>query len=69
MHITSVSVVVPIFNVELYVEDCIRSVMRQTYDGPMECIVAVTAGTEAKAVLMELALIDGAQHLVDGLLD
>ena len=36
---------------------------------PMECIVAVTAGTEAKAVLMELALIDGAQHLVDGLLD
>ena len=33
MHITSVSIIIPIYNVGLYVEDCIRSVMRQTYKG------------------------------------
>lgn len=58
MHITSVSVVVPIFNVELYVEDCIRSVMRQTYDGPMECIVVDDCGIDSSMDIVEKLVVE-----------
>ena len=49
----SVSVIVPIYNVEPYVEDCIRSVMRQTYNGPMECIVVDDCGTDNSMAVVE----------------
>lgn len=42
----SVSIIVPVYNVEAYVEDCIRSVMRQTYTGSMECILVDDCGTD-----------------------
>ena len=41
-----ISIIVPVYNVAPYVEDCIRSVMRQTYDGKMECIVVDDCGTD-----------------------
>ena len=41
-----VSIIVPVYNVEPYVEDCIRSVMRQTYTGTMECIIVDDCGTD-----------------------
>lgn len=53
MHQPSVSIIVPIYNVEPYVEDCIRSVMRQTYDGPMECIVVDDCGTDNSMAVVE----------------
>ncbi len=53
MHIISVSIIVPIYNVELYVEDSIRSVMCQTYDGPLECIVVDDCGTDDSMVKVE----------------
>lgn len=34
-----VSIIIPVYKVEKYIERCLRSVMAQTYDGPMECIV------------------------------
>lgn len=49
----SVSIIVPVYNVEPYVEDCIRSVMRQTYDGPMECIVVDDCGTDNSMAIVE----------------
>ena len=58
MHITSVSIIIPIYNVGLYVEDCIRSVMRQTYDGPMECIVVDDCGTDDSMVKIEKLILD-----------
>ena len=42
----SVSIIVPVYNVELFVADCIKSVMQQTYDGRMECIVVDDCGTD-----------------------
>ena len=42
----SVSIIVPVYNVGPYVEDSIRSVMRQTYTGPMECIIVDDCGTD-----------------------
>ena len=34
-----VSIIVPIYNVEPYIEECLQSVMRQTYSGMIECIL------------------------------
>lgn len=34
-----VSIIVPVYNVEPYIEDCLRSVASQTYKGQLECII------------------------------
>ena len=39
MNHPKVSIIIPVYNVELYITDCLQSVMNQTYQGPMECIV------------------------------
>ena len=53
MNQPSVSIIVPIYNVEQYVEDCICSVMRQTYDGPIECILVDDCGTDNSMVVVD----------------
>lgn len=53
MNQPSVCIIVPVYNVEPYVEDCIRSVMRQTYDGFMECIVVDDCGTDDSMAVVE----------------
>lgn len=35
----NISVIIPIYNVEKYVERCILSIMNQTYTESVECIV------------------------------
>lgn len=35
----SVSIVIPVYNVSDFIADCIDSVIKQTYCGPMECIL------------------------------
>lgn len=49
----SVSIIVPVYNVEPYVEDCIRSVIHQTYAGPMECIIVDDCGTDNSMAVVE----------------
>lgn len=56
MNTLSVSIIIPVFNAELYIATCIRSVMRQTYDGPMECIL-VDDGSTDKSILIAEELI------------
>lgn len=34
-----ISIVVPVYNVEPYIEDCLKSVASQTYKGDIECII------------------------------
>ena len=41
-----ISIIVPVYNVEDYVEDCLRSVMSQTYMGEMECLLVDDCGTD-----------------------
>ena len=53
MNKPSVSIIVPIYNVGPYVEDCIRSVVRQTYDGPMECILVDDCGSDSSMDIVE----------------
>ena len=49
----SISIIIPVYNVGPYVEACIRSVMRQTYDGPMECIVVDDCGTDNSMAVVD----------------
>lgn len=41
-----ISVIIPIYNVEPYVERCLRSVMVQTYKGPLECVLVDDCGVD-----------------------
>ena len=48
-----VSVIVPVYQVELYIDECLRSVMRQAYDGEMECLVIDDCGTDSSMAIVE----------------
>ena len=41
-----ISIVIPVYNVAPYIGDCIRSVMHQTWQGPLECIFVDDCGTD-----------------------
>ena len=41
-----VSIIIPVYNVEFYIEDCLQSVMRQSYEGSIECILVDDCGTD-----------------------
>ena len=43
----AVTVIVPFYNVEPYIADCLQSVMRQTYRGPLECILVDDCGSDS----------------------
>ena len=56
-----VSIIIPVYNVAPYIEDCLRSVINQTYVGDIECILVDDCGTDdsiAKAEQM-IAEYDG----------
>lgn len=44
--ISIVSIIVPVYNVEPYIEDCLKSVGIQQYDGEVECIIVDDCGTD-----------------------
>lgn len=41
-----ISIIVPVYNVVEYIEDCLQSVMNQTYLGEMECLLVDDCGTD-----------------------
>lgn len=53
-----ISIIVPIYNVELYVEDCLKSVMNQSYDGHIECVVVDDCGTDGSMEIVEKLVSD-----------
>lgn len=53
-----VSIIIPVYNAEQYIERCIQSVMQQTYDNHLiECILVDDCSTDGSYALM--------QHLVE----
>ena len=48
-----VSIIIPVYNVEQYIGNCLRSVMRQTYKGPMECLIIDDCGTDDSIAIAE----------------
>ena len=48
-----VSIIIPVYNVEQYIGNCLRSVMRQTYQGAMECLLIDDCGTDDSIAVAE----------------
>ena len=48
-----ISIIIPIYNVEPYVERCLKSVMAQTYQGPIECLIVDDYGTDNSMDVVE----------------
>ena len=47
------SIIIPVYHVAPYIEDCLRSVMRQTYLGAMECLIVDDCGTDDSMAIAE----------------
>lgn len=56
-----ISVIIPVYNVEQYVVQCLQSVADQTWDGEIECIIVDDCGTDASMEKVDefLSLYDG----------
>lgn len=52
------SIVIPVFNVAPYIADCLRSVMRQTYTGSMECLIVDDCGTDDSIAIAKQMIAD-----------
>ena len=48
-----VSVIIPVFNVEAYITECLESVAQQTYQGEMECLIVDDCGTDDSIPIAE----------------
>lgn len=46
-----VSIIIPVYNVAPYIEDCLRSVIRQAYDGEIECLLVDDCGQDKSMAL------------------
>lgn len=58
LSMLSISIIVPVFDAELYVERCVRSVMAQTYTGDTECIIVDDGSTDGSMAKVK-KLVDG----------
>lgn len=59
-----VSIIIPVYNVAPYIEGCLKSVMRQTFAGPMECLLVDDCGSDESISIAErmIAEYDGPIH-------
>ena len=48
-----VSIIIPVYNVAPFIEDCLNSVMKQTYTGNMECLLVDDCGTDDSISIAE----------------
>lgn len=54
----TVSVIIPVYKVAPYIEGCLRSVMRQTYQGAMECLLIDDCGEDNCMAIAERMIAD-----------
>ena len=48
-----VSIIIPVYNVETYIEKCLQSVADQTFNGEMECLIIDDCGQDNSASIAE----------------
>lgn len=59
----TVSIIIPLYNVEQYIEECLKSVTNQTFRGGLECIIVDDCGTDASLVIAERFVQDYEGHI------
>ncbi len=58
MYLPKISIIIPVYNVEPYIAECLKSVMRQTYTGQIECLVIDDCGTDKSIEIVEQLISD-----------
>lgn len=53
-----VSIIIPVYNVEPYIEECLQSVIRQSYKGMIECVLVDDCGTDKSMEIAERLIAD-----------
>lgn len=48
-----ISIIVPVYNVELYIKECFESIVAQTYKGEIECIFVDDCGQDDSVAVLE----------------
>ena len=48
-----ISIIIPVYNVEKYISDCLKSVISQTYQGELECILVDDCGTDESMTIID----------------
>ena len=48
-----ISIIIPVYNVAEYITECVQSVMRQTYQGEIECILVDDCGSDGSIAIAE----------------
>lgn len=48
-----ISIIIPVYNVAEYIEECLNSVIAQTYMGDMECLIVDDCGTDNSIAIAE----------------
>ena len=48
-----ISIIIPVYNVEPYIEDCLKSVAEQTYKGDIECIIVDDCTPDGSCAIIE----------------
>ncbi len=51
--IPSISVIVPLYNVEPFIKDCLKSIASQDYEGDIECIIVDDCGTDGSLGIVQ----------------
>lgn len=54
----TISIIIPVYNVESYIAECLESVMRQTYKGQMECVLVDDCGKDNSIAIAEKLIAD-----------
>ena len=58
IKLPKISIIIPIYNVEEYITECLQSVMRQTYKGEKECILVDDCGKDNSISIAEQLIAD-----------
>lgn len=58
MERIKISVIIPVYNVAPYITDCLHSVMRQSYQGSIECLIIDDCGTDNSMEVVNSVLND-----------
>lgn len=53
-----ISIIVPVYNVELYIKECFESIAGQTYKGEIECIFVDDCGKDNSVAVLEKLITD-----------
>lgn len=48
-----ISIIIPVYNVEEYITECLQSIMRQTYKGEIECVLVDDCGADCSMAIAE----------------